>query len=255
MPRRRGPARRPRGSRTRSRSRPGAGPAAWRTRGSPSSAFIRATSSCRCSRSRSSPEREQGDRDRDERERRPRSRSATTQRLRALLGCRRRRRREGSQSLDRVVTLRHDPNDRHGIGEALQGKGPAILVPDAVDPPREVGDLPRCEDLAGASLTAEPSGQVQRSAPIAALDGDRLARVEPDADRERQLRARRASPRRSAAAGRRRRGSPLAQRRTRIEPRRRGAPAACHREPRHPRARCRRTSPPACPRPRRRAPA
>lgn len=49
-------------------------------------------------------------------------------------------------------------------------------------------DLPRGEDLTGASLAAEPGGQVQRSTPVAALDRDGLAGVQPDSDREGQLR-------------------------------------------------------------------
>ena len=55
-----------------------------------------------------------------------------------------------SRSTDRP--LGHDPDERDGFGEALQRERAAILVPDALDPPREVRDLARREDLAGARL-------------------------------------------------------------------------------------------------------
>ena len=40
------------------------------------------------------------------------------------------------------------------------------------------------EDLAGRGVAAQASGEVQRSAPKAALDGERFARVEADTDAE-----------------------------------------------------------------------
>ena len=47
--------------------------------------------------------------------------------------------------------------------------------------------LAGAEDLAGLGLPAQACGQVQRAAAVAVLDGDRLAGVESDADREREL--------------------------------------------------------------------
>ena len=60
--------------------------------------------------------------------------------------------------------------------------------PDAVDPQCKVDDLPASEHLAGACERAEPSGDVQSAAPVAAFDGHRLAGVEPNPDRERKAR-------------------------------------------------------------------
>ena len=58
--------------------------------------------------------------------------------------------------------------------------------PDAVDPQGEVDDLPAREHLAGARERAEPCRDVQRAAPVAALDRHRLAGVQPDPDGERK---------------------------------------------------------------------
>ena len=58
--------------------------------------------------------------------------------------------------------------------------------PDAVDPKGEVDDLPAREHLAGARERAEPCRDVQRAAPVAALDRHRLAGVQPDPDGERK---------------------------------------------------------------------
>ena len=51
-----------------------------------------------------------------------------------------------------------------------------------------MGDLAGGEDLAGSCLAAQAGGEVQRAAAVAALDGDRLAGIEPDTHGERQLR-------------------------------------------------------------------
>ena len=45
------------------------------------------------------------------------------------------------------------------------------------------------QDLAGAGLCAQPCRQVQRAAAVAALDRQRLAGIEPDADPQRKPRA------------------------------------------------------------------
>jgi hypothetical protein len=95
-------------------------------------------------------------------------------------------RREGAQSFHGVGALRHDPDDRDRFGEPLEGDAAALLVPNAVDRPREVRDLSRSKDLAGSRLTAEPSSQVQRATAVTALDRDCLSGIEPDAHRERE---------------------------------------------------------------------
>ena len=102
-------------------------------------------------------------------------------------GRRRRGRRERAQALDGIAGFGHDAGDRNRIGEALQGERPSVLVPHAVDPPREVRDLPRREDLAGASLAAQAGREVQGASSISPLHLDRLAGVETDPDRQRQL--------------------------------------------------------------------
>ena len=51
-----------------------------------------------------------------------------------------------------------------------------------------MGHAPTDQDLPGPGLAAEASGEVEGPTAISALDGDRLAGVEPDADRERKLR-------------------------------------------------------------------
>ena len=119
----------------------------------------------------------------------------------------------------------------------LNDERAAVLVPDAVDPSREVGDLAGGEDLAGSGLAAEPRRQVQRAAPVATLDRDGLAGIQADPDREWQLRLRERLLARSAAAGRRRRGSPRASRRRRRAPRPLAARGAFRREPPRSRAR------------------
>jgi hypothetical protein len=63
-----------------------------------------------------------------------------------------------------------------------------VLVTDPVHLPREVHDLLRREDLAGARLAAQPSGEVQRTAAVAALDTNRFPGVETDPDWQRQRR-------------------------------------------------------------------
>ena len=95
--------------------------------------------------------------------------------------------RERAQPLDRVDAVRHDPDERDRFAQSLQRDRAAVLVPDALDPSREVGDLARRQDLAGERLTAQTRGQVQRAASIAALDLDGLAGIESDPDREREL--------------------------------------------------------------------
>ena len=57
---------------------------------------------------------------------------------------------------------------------------------DTVDPSGEVDDLSAGEHLARARERAEPCGDVQGTAPVAALDGHRLAGVQADPDGQRQ---------------------------------------------------------------------
>jgi hypothetical protein len=54
--------------------------------------------------------------------------------------------------------------------------------------PSDVRDALAHPHLAGARLRAEARSQVERAAAIAAVDGHRLAGIEPDADAERQRR-------------------------------------------------------------------
>ena len=97
-------------------------------------------------------------------------------------------RREGAQPLDEVLALRHDADDHDGFVQSFKQQGTAVLVPDAIHPSREVRDFPRGEDLPGPGLATEPGREVQGSAPVATLDRNRLARVQPDPERERHLR-------------------------------------------------------------------
>ncbi len=62
--------------------------------------------------------------------------------------------------------------------------GSPIDVRDAVDLPSEVRDRRAREDLRRAGDAAEPSGEVERPASVAAIDGHGLPGVQPDADRE-----------------------------------------------------------------------
>jgi hypothetical protein len=65
---------------------------------------------------------------------------------------------------------------------------PPVFVPNAVEPTREVRDLPRRQDLAGLGLAAEARGEVERTAAVTTLDLDSLAGIQADADGERKFR-------------------------------------------------------------------
>ena len=78
------------------------------------------------------------------------------------------------------------PRPRGPAVEPLQLRLATLGEPDAVDPSSEVDDLPAREHLAGARERAEPSGDVQGAAPVAALDRHSLAGVEPDPHSERK---------------------------------------------------------------------
>ena len=69
----------------------------------------------------------------------------------------------------------------------LQPVGPRVRVADPVDLRGKVDDGFGRERLARPGLTAQPGGEIERGAAIAALDRDRLARVEPDANTAIQL--------------------------------------------------------------------
>jgi hypothetical protein len=100
---------------------------------------------------------------------------------------RRWRRRVRPEAFDRVNPFRNDADDHDRVRDALERQRPAILVPRALDPPREVSHLAGGEDLAGASLAAEPGRQVQRRAPKATLDRNGFASIQPNANRQWQL--------------------------------------------------------------------
>ena len=85
-----------------------------------------------------------------------------------------------SRSSERTATTWTGLSSPFSCGLATLGE------PDAVDPKGEVDDLPAREHLAGPRERAEPCGDVQRAAPVAALDGYRLAGVQPDPDGERK---------------------------------------------------------------------
>ena len=88
------------------------------------------------------------------------------------------------------------------IKEAIEGLlwyhsidvAPGVTTPGwfdlrhAVDAAGEVHDPLASQDFARPRHRAEPGRQVQRTAPISVLDPHGLARVEPDADRERERR-------------------------------------------------------------------
>jgi hypothetical protein len=98
--------------------------------------------------------------------------------------------RRGRRDLqERRQLLRHDLDHAHGLVETLDPDGTPVEKPDALELTSEVDDGLGCEDLPRAGKAAEPRGSVQGAAPVPALDGHGLARVEPDAYRQRKGRA------------------------------------------------------------------
>ena len=77
-----------------------------------------------------------------------------------------------------------------GSARPFELDGASIDVGDTVHLPREMRDGRAREDLGGSGDAAQPRREVERPAAIAALDGDGLAGVQPDPDRERERRLR-----------------------------------------------------------------
>ena len=232
--RRRGRAARPTGCRTRSRSRPAARRARSRARALPSSAFMRATEFVPMSTS-APPSSDDSNgiaiatsaRTSTRRRRRP-SIDAWRRRAAAVRGANGCSRSTGSTPSGTTRTT----DDR--VRDALERQRAAILVPDAVDRAREVRHLAdarisparACPHRRAARFSAPPRY------PPSTCDG--LAGVEPDADREGQLRLLERlldEPLLEVDGGR---GSPRAATRRRRAPRRLAARGACRRAPRRP---------------------
>ena len=87
---------------------------------------------------------------------------------------------------DRVVDRMH-PHHRHFLVHPLEPGLTARLVLDPLHRPREVGGDGARQDLARSSQAAQPRGEVERATAVAALDRDRLADVDPDADQQRHV--------------------------------------------------------------------
>ena len=98
----------------------------------------------------------------------------------------------------------------------------------------QVDEVCAGEDLAGGRRGAQPGGQVEGRAAVAVADRDRLAGVEPDAHRERQLGSRPCLVGEARPAARRRTAAPGAPSRRRPGPRRHGARRARRPRPRPP---------------------
>jgi len=81
-----------------------------------------------------------------------------------------------------------DADDSDRLGQTFQHEVAPVLEPDPLDPPGEVGDLLAGQDLARSGLAAQPRGQIERPAPIAALHGNGLSGVESDPHHEGQRR-------------------------------------------------------------------
>ena len=89
----------------------------------------------------------------------------------------------------RLPAFRDGLDDVHGVLEALERRRPALLESD----PPVHGECPlhdgaRHQDLARRGVRAEPRRHVERDPPIAVLDRDGLAEVDPDPHREREHR-------------------------------------------------------------------
>ena len=80
------------------------------------------------------------------------------------------------------------PEHADGLRQVLEMQLAPILCSHAVDLAREVDHALARQDLSRAGLPAQPGGQVERAAAIAAFDGNGLAGVEPDPDRQRERR-------------------------------------------------------------------
>ena len=91
------------------------------------------------------------------------------------------------QTRGRIDTLWNDPHHLDRVGQVLQLHLPAVDVADALDPAREMRDAAAREDLARARLPAQPRREIERAAPVPALEGNSLPGVQPDAGRHREL--------------------------------------------------------------------
>ena len=86
--------------------------------------------------------------------------------------------------LGRIVRFRLQTHHVHGVGDALELHRASIDGGDAIHLPGEMHDLAAREDLPRSRDRTQARAEVERTASIAALDGDRLAGVETDAHRE-----------------------------------------------------------------------
>ncbi len=93
----------------------------------------------------------------------------------------------GDRMRHRLADGRGDPHRVDGPIDALQLLRRQRLERQARHRTRQVDEVGAGDDLAGGRRGAQPGGHVERGPAVAVADRDGLARVEPDAHRERQL--------------------------------------------------------------------
>ena len=151
--------------------------------------------------------------------------------------------------------LRDDLDQPHRRVDPLEPARPRGRELHSVDALREMDNGLAGQNLARRRDRAQPRGQVQRTAPIAALGRHRLAGIQPHPDPDREDGSR---PRSTACAAAAEAppppATPAAPTRTRTAPHRRAAPTARPRTPAPCLGRSRRTTPPGPTPPRRPAP-
>src|SRR5439155_24854147 len=84
-------------------------------------------------------------------------------------------------------TLPSKLEDVHGLGNSLPVHASSIDVPDPLQPAGQMDDAVGDDHFTRVSEPAEACSDVECRSPETAVDPDRLARVDPDADVEGQV--------------------------------------------------------------------
>src|SRR4029453_4672250 len=87
-----------------------------------------------------------------------------------------------------IADLRRDPDQLDWIGQVLERDRAPIRIDDTVEGPGQVTELAAHENLPSPGESTKPRGQVERPAPIPLVHRHRLARSDPDSDRQRLAR-------------------------------------------------------------------